>query len=168
MRHEGIFELHFTLFQNNSDHLPTLQVEPLPGQRLGLWWHHVLSLCHWAWSGEVRRTRGAIMGPEDQAAVQRERAGLRVRMEESEQREERRSKRRKQTLVHVVRGVSRNFTLSIFILCFGKWKKKINEGEKKASKPLKLYFIIKKSFGKQRGYRNESRCGRAEVTVQHM
>ena len=47
-------------------------------------------------------------------------------------------------------------------------KKKINEGEKKASKPLKLYFIIKKSFGKQRGYRNESRCGRAEVTVQHM
>lgn len=60
------------------------------------------------------------MGPEDQAAVQRERAGLRVRMEESVQREERRSKRRKQTLVHVVRGVSRNFTLSIFILCFGK------------------------------------------------
>lgn len=58
---------------------------------------------------------------------------------------------------------------SAFSYCaLGNEKKKINEGEKKASKPLKLYFIIKKSFGKQKGYRNESRCGRAEVTVQHM
>lgn len=30
------------------------------------------------------------------------------------------------------------------------------------------YFIIKNSFGKQRGSINESRCGRAEVTIQHM
>lgn len=48
-------------------------------------------------------------------------------------------------------------------------KKKLMKEEKSqpAFKTLP-YFIIKNSFGKQRGSINESRCGRAEVTIQHM
>lgn len=49
-------------------------------------------------------------------------------------------------------------------------KKKINEGEKKSQQAFRtsLDCSAKAGLGKQRGYLNESRCGRAEVTTQHM
>lgn len=79
-----------------------------------------------------------------------------------------RRKRGKQIL-KLVTGMSRNCNLSIFTLCFVKFKKN-NEGKVESMQAFQmlLYCFTKKGFGTQRGYINESRCDHAEVTTQHM